>query len=40
LAICRQRLIPCFFSALRRRLTHIASVAAIVGRARPDRERL
>jgi hypothetical protein len=35
-AICRQRFIPCFFSALRRRLTHIASL----GRARPDRERL
>jgi hypothetical protein len=35
-AICRQRFIPCFFSALRRRLIHIASVA----RARPDRERL
>jgi hypothetical protein len=35
-AVCRQRLIPCFFSALRRRLTHIASL----GRARPDRERL
>jgi hypothetical protein len=35
-AICRQRLIPCFFSALRTRLTHIASL----GRARPDRERL
>src|SRR5580704_13418250 len=33
LATCRQRLIPCFFSTLRRRLTHIASVAAIVGRA-------
>jgi hypothetical protein len=33
LAICRQRLIPCFFSTLRRRLTHIASVAAIVRRA-------
>jgi hypothetical protein len=40
LAICRQRLIPCFFSTLRRRLTHIASVAAVVARARPDRERL
>ena len=35
-ATCRQRFIPCFFSALRRRLTHIASL----GRARPDRERL
>jgi hypothetical protein len=35
-AVCRQRFIPCFFSALRRRLTQIASV----GRARPDRERL
>jgi hypothetical protein len=35
-AVCRQRFIPCFFSALRKRLIHIASVA----RARPDRERL
>ena len=35
-AVCRQRFIPCFFSALRKRLIHIASVA----RGRPDRERL
>ena len=38
LAICARRLIPCFLSALRRRLTHIASVAATVGQARPARE--
>jgi hypothetical protein len=31
-------LIPCFFSALRRGVTHIASVAAVV--TRPARERL
>lgn len=31
---CGRRLIPCFFSALRRGLTHIASVAAAVGQAR------
>jgi hypothetical protein len=36
----RQRLVPCFFSALRRGFTHIASVAATVGQARPARERL
>ena len=39
-AICGRRLIPCFFSALRRGLTHIASVAATVGQVRPTRERL
>ena len=32
---CGRRLIPCFFSALRRGLAHIASVAATVGQARP-----
>ncbi len=40
LARCGRRLIPCFFSALGRGLTHIASVAANVGRARPAREHL
>jgi hypothetical protein len=35
---CRQRLVPCFFSALRRGLTQIASVA--VGQVRHARERL
>jgi hypothetical protein len=39
-AICGRRLIPCFFSALRRGLTHIASVAATVGQARPAKEHL
>lgn len=39
-ATCGRRLIPCFFSALGRRLTHIASAAANLGRARPARERL
>jgi hypothetical protein len=39
-ATCGRRLMPCFFSALRRGLTHIASVAATVGQARPAREHL
>lgn len=39
-ATCEHRLIPCFFSALGRRLTHIASAAANLGRGRPARERL
>src|SRR5436190_24148541 len=39
-ANCRRRLMPCFFSALRRGFTHIASVAATVGQARPAREHL
>ena len=34
-AICGRRLIPCFFSALRRGVTHIAAVVT-----RPARERL
>jgi hypothetical protein len=33
-------LIPCFFSVLRRGLTHIASAAATVGQARSAREHL
>ena len=37
---CRRKLIPCFFSALRRGLTHIASAAANLGQARPGREHL
>lgn len=37
---CRRKLIPCFFSALRRGLTHIASAAASLGQARPAREHL
>jgi hypothetical protein len=40
MAICRRHLIPCFFSTLRKGLTHIASVAATMGRARPVREHL
>ena len=39
-AICRRRLIPCFFSALRRGFTHIAAVAATVGHAHSAREHL
>jgi hypothetical protein len=38
LVTCRRRLVPCFFSALRRGLTQIASVA--VGQVRRARERL
>jgi hypothetical protein len=34
LSACGRRLIPCVFSTLRRGLTHIASVAASMGRAR------
>jgi hypothetical protein len=39
-AICGRRLIPCFFSALRSGFTHIASVAATMGQARPAKEHL
>jgi hypothetical protein len=39
-ATCGRRLIPCFFSALGRGLTHIASAAANAGRGRPVREHL
>jgi len=38
LVTCRRHLVPCFFSALRRGLTQIASVA--VGQVRHARERL
>lgn len=37
---CRRRVIPCFFSALRRGVTHLASVAATAAQARPAREHL
>lgn len=40
LAGCRRHLIPCFFSALRKGVTHIASAAANLGQARPAREHL
>jgi hypothetical protein len=39
-SICGRRLIPCFFSALRRGFTRVASVAATVGQARPAKEHL
>jgi hypothetical protein len=39
-ATCRRRFIPCFFSALRKRLTHIASLAAAEARPRPAGEHL
>lgn len=39
-AACRRRVIPCFFSALRRGVTHIASAAANLSQARPGREHL
>lgn len=35
LAACGRRLIACFFAALRRKVTHLASVAAIEAGARP-----
>jgi hypothetical protein len=40
LAGCGRRSIPCFFSALQRQLTHIASMAANVGQARPAGKHL
>jgi hypothetical protein len=40
LAGCRRRLIPCFFSALRKGVTHLASAAANLAQARPAREHL
>jgi hypothetical protein len=33
-------LLPCFFSAVARGFTHMASVAGTVGQARPARARL
>jgi hypothetical protein len=39
-ARCGRRLLPCFFSAVARGLTHMASVAGTVGQARPARARL
>lgn len=39
-AACSRRVIPCFFSALRRGVTHIASAAANLSQARPTREHL
>jgi hypothetical protein len=39
-AICGRRLMPCLFSALRRGLTHVASIAATVGQARSARVHL
>jgi len=39
-ARCGRHLLPCFFSAVQRGLTHIASLAAAVGRTQPAREHL
>jgi hypothetical protein len=39
-AACKRHLIPCFFSTLRKGLTHIASAAANLARVRPAREHL
>jgi hypothetical protein len=39
-AACQRRVIPCFFSALRRGVTHLASVAAEAAQARPARAHL
>lgn len=38
LTICGHRLVGCFFSALRRKVTHLATVAAIESGSRPGRE--
>lgn len=38
--VCGRRLIPCFFSALRRGFTRLASAAATVGQPRAAREHL
>jgi len=37
-AACRRRLIPCLFSSLRKKLTHIASAVALAGQPRPAKE--
>lgn len=37
---CGRRLMPCFFSAVRRGITHLASAAGAMGQARPAREHL
>lgn len=37
---CGRHVLPCFFSALRRGVTHFASAAASAAQARPGRERL
>lgn len=37
---CGRHVVPCFFSALRRGVTHFASAAATAAQARPTRERL
>lgn len=39
-AACKRHLIPCFFSTLRKGLTHIASAAANLARVRPAKEHL
>jgi hypothetical protein len=40
-ARCRRSSIPCFFSALRKRIAHIASAVAVAGQPKPGaRERL
>lgn len=39
-AACKRHLIPCFFSTLRKGLTHIAFAAASLARVRPAREHL
>lgn len=37
---CGRRLMPCFFSAVRRGIIHLASAAGTIGQARPAREHL
>lgn len=38
--LCNRRVVPCFFSALRRGVTHFVSVAAAASQARPARAHL
>lgn len=37
---CGRHLMPCFFSAVRRGITHLASAAGTIGQVRPAREHL
>ena len=39
-AACRRNLLPCLFSNLRKKITHIASAVVAAGQARPPREHL
>lgn len=39
-SVCGRRLMPCFFSAVRRGITHLASAAGTMGQTRQAREHL